>query len=487
MRLWILSALLICLSIISKAQSKQYNPLKEYDKDALREDFQLLRKQLEQIHTGLYEYISKEELDTYFDGLLNQIDHPMTAMEFYRLIVPLVAKIRNGHTAIFPSEDHLKYATANKSFFPFIVSLFGDDLVIARNYSRDTTIKQGDVIAEINGMTTDTIIQRLLMQETRDGFNLTHPLRFVERGFSRRFAWQFGYPENFDLLLKTSNDDERAISIKSLPLDTMIAIRNKRYGVPESRSPLFIKIDRKNKLAILTIRTFDRRTIRKSGFHYSEWLAAQFERIKKAGIEHLILDLRDNGGGNDGTGEKLFRYLTDQKFVYYQNVIAVNNHVEGKKYYKEKLFIPNLFIRFLLKKDNNQYVLRKYARQKPIKPRKNNFLGELYVLINGFSFSATGEFAGFLKDQKRAIFIGEEAGGNAVKNTSGFMLNLILPNTKTRVIVPVFQYVLNAKTEQFGRGVIPDYNIEPTPEEVFSRKDPVMDFALELIKSKKNN
>jgi len=63
----------------------------------LQEDFQIMRHALEESHGGLYRYTSKAEMDRAFDQAYQKIDHPMTALEFWALVTPVIVRIKDGH------------------------------------------------------------------------------------------------------------------------------------------------------------------------------------------------------------------------------------------------------------------------------------------------------------------------------------------------------------------------------------------------------
>ncbi|MGE5069983.1 MAG: hypothetical protein ACM3KJ_04815, partial [Bacillota bacterium] len=48
-------------------------------------------------HGGLYFYNSKADMDRTFDRAYKRIDHPMTGLEFWALVAPVVAHIRDSH------------------------------------------------------------------------------------------------------------------------------------------------------------------------------------------------------------------------------------------------------------------------------------------------------------------------------------------------------------------------------------------------------
>ena len=61
------------------------------------------------------------------------------------------------------------------------------------------------------------------------------------------------------------------------------------------------------------------------------------------------------------------------------------------------------------------------------------------ILIDGGSFSATGETTSAFHYYKKAVFLGEECGAGYYGNTSGFMVTATLPASRLQVRVPLVQ------------------------------------------------
>ena len=126
----------------------------------------------------------------------------------------------------------------------------------------------------------------------------------------------------------------------------------------------------------------------------------------------------------------------------------------------------------------------KYFNNKQYSPLKNNYTGQVYVLTGGYSFSATTLFAAAVKGQKNVTIVGEETGGGYYGNSSGSFLSFTLPNTGITGRIPLCKFVIEPKinTIPFGRGVLPDYEIQPSIKEYLSGYDNEMEYAKLLIK-----
>jgi C-terminal processing protease CtpA/Prc len=118
--------------------------------------------------------------------------------------------------------------------------------------------------------------------------------------------------------------------------------------------------------------------------------------------------------------------------------------------------------------------------QKPLLP---TYQGNLYVLINGTSFSTTSECLSMIHYKTNAVFIGEESGGGYYGDNGGAISEMTLPNTGIRISIPLIKYEMAVKDYKYkDRGVIPDYNVTPTVKEKITGKDAELEFANSLIK-----
>jgi C-terminal processing protease CtpA/Prc len=116
-------------------------------------------------------------------------------------------------------------------------------------------------------------------------------------------------------------------------------------------------------------------------------------------------------------------------------------------------------------------------------PREPVFAGRVFVLENGRSFSATGEFMTAVYANKRGVFVGEESGAGITGNTSGIMIGVKLDNSGITVSIPMVGYYMAGDHGPHPeRGILPDHEVIPTVEDILAGRDPVMEFALDLAR-----
>jgi C-terminal processing protease CtpA/Prc len=240
------------------------------------------------------------------------------------------------------------------------------------------------------------------------------------------------------------------------------------------------KLKDEGKIAVMKINGFGGfvDTARKKSLR--EFYRESFEAMNESGTKSLILDLRDNGGGEDELGKLLLSYLLDEPFKYYDDLVINARQFTFQKYTDHTEPLP---ANLLEVQPDGKYRMVKHPNWGMQQPSKPSFHGKVLILINGGSFSTTSEFLSHAHFHKRATFIGEESGGGYYGNTSGPSLRLTLPHSNVQVRVPLMTYYMAVSGYQAkAHGVLPDCPVEYTIEELLEGKDKELALAFELAR-----
>jgi C-terminal processing protease CtpA/Prc len=231
-------------------------------------------------------------------------------------------------------------------------------------------------------------------------------------------------------------------------------------------------------IAVLTIYGFGDRPGPAGTKPLNQFLHDAFDEIHTRNSGSLILDLRNNDGGEDALGKQLLSFLLDQPFQYYDDLIFNSREFSFFRYVDgAKPILENE----VEKRADGKYhyiVHPNWGIQKPAQP---HFAGQVLVLMNGGSFSTTCEFLSNLHYRKRATFVGEAAAGGYYGNTSGDVVAVVLPNSKVVVRVPLMTYYLTVKGANPSRSILSDYEVKPSMGELLSGQDVVMAKAVGLV------
>lgn len=465
--------------------------------EALHEDLDILKYNLEQIHAGLYTYTSKDKIDQKFNDIRSEITSPLTSIEFYRRIVVLHQEIKNGHTIIIPSEIFDQATATTTPIFPLDIYWDRGQVYILRNNSDSPNLIPGLLIDSINGALASQVFLEMSNLWTRDGNNVTFPEGITQRAFSGFYINFIGTPESYELVLEDSNGVKSNTKVKALEASEVNQNRSERYGEIhdywQEGDGDAVTLNLIDNVAHLQIKTCSTSDIRKFGRSIRRMMNDYFELIDDQKVEHLIIDLRNNGGGDDITSRELFRHVSSIPFTQFEDSYLITRKIPNKDYYSENIGRMNSFAKVGIKKgDDNLYRLNKVGRiffradgmLKEHKPTKKPFKGQIYTLTNAYSFSAAGEIASLLKEYTNSLFIGEEPGGNATNVVAGEIFTLTLPHSKNRVRIPVVHNRVSASITPSDHGILPDYKIRNSIEDELLGRDVALEFTFSLIDKK---
>jgi C-terminal processing protease CtpA/Prc len=295
----------------------------------------------------------------------------------------------------------------------------------------------------------------------------------------------FGITTRFELTYRSPRDGAvQTVAVDGITTAELTRRFENRYAdvarAEQSRPP--VELTYRDGVPILTVRTFGGRTISSAGIEYPQFLANSFRELSESNTQNLIIDVRNNGGGSDEYGKLLAAYLLDKTFDYYR-YLEVNS--DSFAFLEFSRMSNNDIPRSRLRaNDRGKFDLLGHPNLGPQQPLEPKFSGNVFILINGGSFSATGEFTSVVHHHGRATFVGEECGAGYYGNTSGMMVGVTLPNSGISVRVPLVRYTMAVSGyEPLDRGLIPEHQVEPTIEDLLAGRDTVLEYVLQLIES----
>ncbi|MCU0437417.1 MAG: S41 family peptidase [Raineya sp.] len=461
---------------------------KYFSKQQIQEDYTLIKRALLEVHPSLNWYTPKEELDKSFTEVENLLQDSLSEKQLYKLLMPLISKVRCGHTYLqYSNETQMHLYDKESEWLPFIPIIYNDKLFIGKNLSTDSTLQAGSELLEIEGMKGEVLLNEMRKYSFSDGYNNTFKDVLIEQGFFDEFFWMIlGAKDNYTMTIKDTLGYTRTITTK---YRNTPAAETK----PQENTRKTKKIAQKQKLdKIINIKYLNEKVaiLSINGFVYDEISNIKklhkkiFKEIKNKKIEHLAIDFQKNSGGNNEIGVDLMRYLLDSTFVLLQPGIT---HVKvpfflpylQKRESKQKNFDTTKIVKN--KKGEYEFRSGSIGSYKPYK--KNRFKGKLYVFTSGFTFSAASLFVSSLKAQKDVTIIGNETGGGQAGCNGGMISAIVLPNTKMTLRFPHFRLMsYQPNKNNNGRGVFPDIWLIPTPQERIHKKNVFIEKLLSITK-----
>jgi C-terminal processing protease CtpA/Prc len=218
--------------------------------------------------------------------------------------------------------------------------------------------------------------------------------------------------------------------------------------------------------------------LRIRGFSYDEledykaFHRQLFADLTKRRTKQLILDLRGNAGGNQEISVDIMKYLLKSEFVLNKSALApvLLPFFSQPDSLKPNYFNPTRVRRLL--DGTISFVNSDLGPQRPYRGRY--FRGQVVVLVDGGTFSAASNFTASLRAQRRITVIGQETGGAEAGCNGGTISELELPATHLVLQLPHFRMLSACPSPQLGRGVRPDIEVVPTPQQVAAHADAVL-------------
>lgn len=469
-----------------------YNKL--YDAQVLREDLNLYQRALETSHPALYWHISKDSLDAEFHRGYSKLSKPMAVSEFHKIVRSITATIGDYHMDTRLPSLYSHVQKTNGKYFPFDITYSNGKGYILENKSNDPTIQVGSEIIKINNEPLDSITRELFKYIMIDNNTETFKYRRLENSFADYYFSFYDSPKSFMLELDYEGKRKK-VRVKALNAN-QIEKNNLHKGQNENKKtksfiqstsePLSLHFFPESSTAVLKIKIFSDGYIRDHGLEFTRYMDSTFLEIEERDIKNLVIDIRGNIGGSSGNGSYLFSYLTQEAFtegrymelkripLKYWNFEGITDSKGDTIVFKEEDFTRTSEGRFRVKD---------YPTLQEVRPKKNSFKGNLYVLIDGLVGSQASSFASLVHHYKRGTFIGEETGGNYNGNTGGTWANLTLPNTKVEIQMFVFKILRFNDPSHESRGIIPDVPVRPTIKDKLNGIDLELETALQLIKA----
>jgi hypothetical protein len=456
---------------------------KMFSVEELRQDLKVLWDVLDEGHGGFERYTPRETLKKAFDEASSRLAKPLTEMEFYRLLLPLIAAIKDGHTSLRMSGPGQAELGSRPVFFPLELRFIEGKAYVFRNLSGTPEIGIGSELLTINGTPMADVLARLLPLVPRDAGVRTRPVRLLENPsrFGLCFAAEFGPAESFRLgLRKPAGGGETSLSAAGIKGADINRLLQERYPEAVRRRPRY-ELSYQGPTAVITILSFGDDSA-PGAAPYPEFIQKTFRELEAKKVGSLVIDLRGNGGGMDEYGRLLFAHFMAEPFPYYKALERKKERYDLVKYIGGGGESPDMGK--MSKNARGWYDVLDHPNVGIMKPETPRFTGRTAILVDGLSFSTTGESTSLFHYHKKAVFVGEECGAGYYGNTSGGMVLVTLPKTGLQVIVPLTLYTLAVDGYPKDRGIVPDYPVTPTIEDLLSGRDVVMAKALSVLANK---
>jgi Peptidase family S41 len=456
---------------------------KKYSAQEVKDDLEYMYDMLEKCSYDLFALNSKENMDKMYSSTYESINDSLTKLEIYRKYMPLLAAAKMSHCMMNKPWGYYinHYVNKGGALFPLSIYFRGDKALVHKNYSANSTINEHDEILSINEKPINEFLQDFYE-------NMSGPTEYyinsqIEKTGFPRLCWMFkGEQKSFRLKIKNTNGIISSYSLNAVPASEYEDKINAQAAEDkEERTFEFLN----EHAALLTPGGFINMDSNKDlnspeafdNTEFCHFIDSAFSSFQQKGIEHLIIDLRDNLGGANSFSDYMIAYFADTSFA-----ISSKMQMKTSQHTKdiwEKLEMPEIqsIKKQIMSLENGSRFDVDIQQYHP-HPETKKFKGLVYVLVDRYSYSNAAMTACIIQDYSFGEIIGEETTDEV--SSYGSIHKITLPNTKFRVYYPK-SFFVRPNGDPTPRGVVPDHIV---CNDVLTDDDEVLEYALKLIEGK---
>jgi hypothetical protein len=481
--------IVLCMMIIGLVfmfEAVQAQQSKKFSKEEIKSDFKYMCDTLAFVHYDLYAFTKKEIFDSAYNKIESSITDSLTLLQVYRLFQPYLALAKMSECVIFPQYGEYwgNYLPHGGTVFPLNLGFPKGKVIVKDNFSNEPQISTGDEITSFNRKQIKDFMEGVY--NFMSGWNEYYKNSFLENTNFSRFYWLiFGKCDVFQLEIRKKDGRVITIELQAIPGRDYEGKLSKQY--PPQKTPRRFRFIN-NDVAYLYPGDFVNnpgkwdslsQATRWDNTEFCHFIDSSFSVFRKMKVKNLIIDLRNNQGGDNSFSDHMISYIASKSFSF-SSKLKVRTSRIIKEFWKN-INIPSVeeLKQAILSHENGSRFELSLPEVQP-QPDSLRFTGKVYVLINRLSFSNTSSVANIIQDYRFGKLIGEETPDFI--SAYGATQQFNLPNTQITVSFPKGQFI-RPSGDITPQSVKPDYKVEDNTSD---GKDEILEYTLDLIKKKNN-
>lgn len=434
------------------------------------EDFTAIMNVLKEAYPSLDDAVAPEELEAFEAETIDSLRNGVSRDNLYRYLIKLQAKVHDSHFTLYRDEERPRDPFLPRIFYGW----FGDSCIVTMAKKEHADLV-GRRIAQIDGITADSA--RRLYVSRKGGYDAQvrsvideglaiSATMMSNAGCDQRIEFADGETRSFKGFRSMGNPADFT--------DTYIGymIANRWYPDPYRLRTI------DDSTAYIGLSTFELNDVQ------TDDIVRFIDSI--AMMPNLIVDLRNNGGGETLVCSRILSCLLDGP-----------SRMKGAVQWVKKQGGFSSFADCCLNYTADMDIFPEYqpidgregffstADSEPVQPDSVvHYGGRIYVLTNASSCSAATMFPAEIVRNHRGVVVGRETATAYHFMTALKFADIRLPHSGFQLRVPLVKLIADTTANEripYGRGVLPDYPVDLTFEEAYLRPDSILDYTLKLI------
>jgi C-terminal processing protease CtpA/Prc len=462
--------LLLPITLFSQTSAE-----KTFSRQQIKDDIHFFVTTVEHVHPNPYHAITKEKFTALTDSIITSLKENTTIREAWACFSKMIAAYNEGHSSIgYPAGLQKQIQDGSSKLFPVLIKEFnGEHLVVRYDLSADSVLRTGDLITSINGQPASKLMATLT--SFYGGLPTWRNIQVLRDFAGQLVLHNIQAPYHISYIHGGVTKEIIVQSLSISELQARAAEVRKRNSITTTQSPYTFQRTSEN-IGYLNFRSMSNLPL------FSAFLDSVFADIKDKPVHGLIIDLRQNGGGNSMLGEKLIGYISDKPFrMGGGSQWKVSD--EYKTFIQEQtkknaVYAGGTFQQYL-NKTTGDIISETEIRTHGGGKNKLRYSGKTCVLTGPNTFSSANMLSNAIKDYQLATIIGEATG--EAPNDYGELYWNKLPNTVLTFYTCSKQFIRANGDAADPNPVLPDIEIKQNPNNL---KDEVLEFAKEWVRKK---
>lgn len=468
------------------AGSASAQPAQEvFSVDVARSELTILYAGLEAAHYDLFAHRTRSAYERLLADLNASIDAPVSRQELAILAQRLTAYGRVGHARVdAPLQGAVLRLMEGGRFVPLFVRIDDRRVTLTATADAQGRFRAGDELVAINGTEAMAWVERLAQHVSSERPYMTHAM--MEESFPLLLGFALGDVVSVEVAVRKSSGETVSGPLDAITLDQRSQIRS-AFPTPEIATDFSSRAFEilPNGIGYLRPGPFaEQRDGAGSDPNYDSrafnaFIDEAFGRLLAAETQDLIIDLRNNPGGDNSFSDRIVAWIADRPFRFASS-FRLRASPQTKAWYAARAdqVSADPALAAMAAAEAAQPDGTRYAYPLPLNtPRADpRFRGRVHVLINRHSYSNAASTAALIQDYGFGQVLGEETAD--VPTTYASVLTFALPASGMVVTYPKSR-IVRPNGDETLRGVVPDIALSREP--VGEARDIVLDQAIERI------
>lgn len=450
--------------------------------EKLRTDADLLRQAIHQAHPDPYRYITRGELDSAFDLLIEELREPLTSDRFLARLMPVIARIGDSNLRVDLDPSAWARILRESTMLPFNVRVIEQRLYVGEELKGFRSFAPGARIVSINGINADRIIRDLGQWVATDGANETWRRYQVQERFALLFLLTYG-PFKVFVVETEGVDGTRREDVVAGLMQEDIERSRKPNGV--MLHPWRSTWDAEVGALWIELTTLEPEALKHSGQKPKVFLDAVLAQARAEKAKVIVLDLRGAGGKELGMAEWVFAAIAKEPFRLVQDITvrATQPHALPGAVAVPDEFTASVDRSYLPSQNGSASLRPDDPRLALVTPSRHAFAGKVYVVCDGGTRDAAAMLAMVAHRSGRARLVGEEPATNAHSFTGGRNAVVTAPNSGLHLEIPLLRYIPEGvSAAAIDRGEQPKHSVAQSPGALVTGRDEVRSALLRLLR-----